>query len=643
MNMKRLLAALAVLLCAVSARAQTPQPLQLNPSSATPVVGQACLANSPIVKTDGAGAALYQCVGSPPVWRAVGGGGAPCAAALGAVQGNGGSTFSCVGVVDPTANALTTLGTNAGDTPALQGNTLIGYGAGQMLGTGGTGGGGFLNTFVGNGAGGLAQTCSECTAVGHNALQNFVGDGTGNEDGVETAVGEGAGSSEAQGFENVFVGHEAGNGCATTWSNNTFVGTHIRQFAGCGNDNVILGHNVGDNRTTANFTIGQDVIIGSAALEPGTGNQPAGSVLNSVIIGQAAAANMQAASQDVVVGQLAATNLGASGTGATEVTIVGYNAATSFNTGTLSTFVGSKAGGQASGSNDTVVGAHAVFLNDGGNNTVIGENALGGIGGTASNTNNNVVVGYVAANANGFTGAQNTILGSQAINGAGAAPSGAVIVGYQAGVAIGAAVTKPIYIGYQAGQGDTASNDIIISSLCLTTANCQHVTGGQNTYINSSTIDTATSSLNNVYVGANSGPTGTSTAETLNTAIGAAAHISGASTTGAVQLGSGTNSASNTLQYGTAKLADSSGNHFAAHLNQSASGSFAGTIAISSGTVGTFTFNSAFTSVPVCVVSPEASLGAATYGYAKSTTAVTVTLSASGSATFDVICVGAPN
>ena len=81
------------------------------------------------------------------------------------------------------------------------------------------------------------------------------------------------------------------------------------------------------------------------------------------------------------------------------------------------------------------------------------------------------------------------------------------------------------------------------------------------------------------------------------------------------------------------------------HLNQNASTNFAGSVVISAGTTGSLTFTTAYTSTPVCTVSPENTSGLAglTYSYTKSTTSVAITLSASGTETFDVICVGNPN
>lgn len=84
------------------------------------------------------------------------------------------------------------------------------------------------------------------------------------------------------------------------------------------------------------------------------------------------------------------------------------------------------------------------------------------------------------------------------------------------------------------------------------------------------------------------------------------------------------------------------------HVNQTASGNYAAKVTIASGaSSGSFSFSAAYTSVPVCVGSPESSPGATiTATFLPTTGGVTVTLSSAATATstvFDVICIGNPN
>jgi hypothetical protein len=81
------------------------------------------------------------------------------------------------------------------------------------------------------------------------------------------------------------------------------------------------------------------------------------------------------------------------------------------------------------------------------------------------------------------------------------------------------------------------------------------------------------------------------------------------------------------------------------HIGNSAgaNGDLAGQIAISAATSGSHTFSSAYSNAPVCTVSPTSAPGTTTWWVTTTTTAVTVNLSASGTITFNYICIGNPN
>ena len=81
------------------------------------------------------------------------------------------------------------------------------------------------------------------------------------------------------------------------------------------------------------------------------------------------------------------------------------------------------------------------------------------------------------------------------------------------------------------------------------------------------------------------------------------------------------------------------------HLNQnSGSNDVAGTIAISSATSASHTFAAAFAVVPICVITPiTMPASGVRWSVSSTATTVTATISASGTLTFNYICVGNPN
>ena len=80
-----------------------------------------------------------------------------------------------------------------------------------------------------------------------------------------------------------------------------------------------------------------------------------------------------------------------------------------------------------------------------------------------------------------------------------------------------------------------------------------------------------------------------------------------------------------------------------AYAPASANNDFAGAIVVSAATSASHAFTRAYNQAPVCVLTPESNPGALTWWVTKSTTAVTVNLSAAGTITFDYVCVGNPN
>lgn len=85
---------------------------------------------------------------------------------------------------------------------------------------------------------------------------------------------------------------------------------------------------------------------------------------------------------------------------------------------------------------------------------------------------------------------------------------------------------------------------------------------------------------------------------------------------------------------------EQTGDHF---TNAAANSDLAGTIVITSATSVSQTFATAYTAAPVCVLTPTSNPGSLTWWVTTTTTSVTANLSASGTVTFNYICMGNPN
>lgn len=85
---------------------------------------------------------------------------------------------------------------------------------------------------------------------------------------------------------------------------------------------------------------------------------------------------------------------------------------------------------------------------------------------------------------------------------------------------------------------------------------------------------------------------------------------------------------------------EQAGDHF---NNAAANSDLAGTIVITSATSAAQTFKTAYTAAPVCVLTPTSNPGALTWWVTTTTTSVTANLSASGTVTFNYVCMGNPD
>jgi hypothetical protein len=132
---------------------------------------------------------------------------------------------------------------------------------------------------------------------------------------------------------------------------------------------------------------------------------------------------------------------------------------------------------------------------------------------------------------------------------------------------------------------------------------------------------------------------------TLGAASGSAGQVTfNGSSSGSLTLAA--NSAATTLTSSVGVAAPSvTVNSAGGHIQTNNSSSdIAGVVTISSSTTASITFNTAYNSTPVCVLTSLTSLGTKSYYIsAISTTGFTVTISTNGTYSFDYICMGNPN
>jgi hypothetical protein len=305
---------------------------------------------------------------------------------------------------------------------------------------------------------------------------------------------------------------------------------------------------------------------------------------SDILIGSLAGGSITTGIQNTMIGQYVCRNL----TTASNVTAIGF-AAGSYQVNGPNTFVGAFAGQGTSGNtnngaNNIAIGTNSLIaLNTGGQNVAVGGATLQS-NLTASNC---VAIGYTAGQrglsgpnvyigsqsgvgpATGtYTAVNNTTVGFQALQNIDTG-SRNTCVGHTAGMKI-QTNNECTLIGYQAGVNIVAGPDWITA--VGRSALGSLTTGTQCTAVGGSALSSATGSGNtglgyavglnqgtgdnNTYLGANAGQGCTTGANNL--CVGQNAKL-GSATSGAIQVGAGTNSADNTMQVWGRKVYDSVG------------------------------------------------------------------------------------
>ena len=360
--------------------------------------------------------------------------------------------------------------------------------------------------FIGNEAGQHCTTCRESTLIGYHAGMSYVGNGTGMEDGINTMVGSQSGAYEL-GSNNTYVGQKSCMNMANASdSDNVCIGAHAGFGFTSGKQNIFVGRASNFNQNSS--VSGTDnVMIGYGAGDFGnlaTGYQQH----ENVLIGSFAGANLQSVTGDIAIGYQAGQKLT---TGQTDL-VMGFKSGTALTTQGNDLFIGYMAGQTATSSDSVFIGPFAGQTASGNQLLAIGTQA----GAHLLDASQSVMIGYQAG-LNLQSGGGNTMIGRSA--------GQAMTIGYAS-----------TWIGDGAGF---------------------YSNGGDNTGIGAGSGQGIVSGVQNTFIGSNAGAESCDTCS-MNVGIGYRANIGG-NTTGAAQIGEGTNQTPNTLQFQGATVADANG------------------------------------------------------------------------------------
>lgn len=444
-------------------------------------------------------------------------------------------------------------------------NLLLGKFAGQGLTTGSG------NVFLGWGAGQNTVSASSNVSIGQDAGKTNVsgGDNTyiGGYSGISstasynTTLGAWSGVSVTTGAANTLIGANSGYNLVGG-SNNTFVGRQAAQSASSGDDNTVVGGTSGLNLTTGN----RNLVVGASA---NTGAATSG----SVALGYNAVATASSAIQIGVGTNATADSLQIFDVNLTRTELNFLDGATA----NLQTQINNgSAGSKVSKSGDSMSGALEVgsTIVSTGNVTSAGVITAGTAHDTTSANGKYKIGGYtILAVSTGF-GANNLFVGT---NSGSSLTSGTnnMVMGSSSGSALTSG-SQNLFIGpYLTGSNTTSgTHNVFLGSY----AGATHQTSSDNTFLGYYS-GYNTKGQGNTLVGSAAGMTvstqsfntlvGFGADDSLGTASGSVAVGYSAIVTGssAVQLGQGTNSTANTLQFQGYNFLDKNGAATFASIN----------------------------------------------------------------------------
>jgi hypothetical protein len=506
------------------------------------------------------------------------------------------------------------------------------------------------------------QSDESSVFIGASSGANYVGQPTQTaENGNNTCVGPSTCVTDPTVNEIVAIGNKADD--AGTGNNNAvMIGTHVEWNGGA--SNVLVGSSIGWNEGGSLGTAEQglgDTLVGDNILNNAAGGT-VGTMTNSTVVGHYSCISCWNANAIITVGSYSGSNLGMTTTGTTALNddIVGNYAGTGLTTGVQDVFVGDYTGYNSGTTvtDTTLIGFKAGLSNLSDDNTYVGALAGQYFQGTG-----NTIVGYAAGgNRNGGdTGIDNTLVGMDAGNIS--SGSGDTYLGY--GVysnGFAAAASDNVAIGLNAGALDTTSDNVFIGATTMANAG-----GGGNVVVGYATggQSGASAMVNSVIIG-NSSSCRNCTASVV-IGYGASVGYQNNYPTGAVQLGTGLNNVSNTIQFQNWNFMNATGDatfHTATISAAPAAGNNstlvpttawvdtalaaqvvkirAGTATISASTTATVTFTTALSVAPTsCALNPSASSATTGQPFATAftTTGFTANVPVSGTLAMTYQCV----
>lgn len=430
---------------------------------------------------------------------------------------------------------------------------------------------------IGNGACQSCQSNNGSVVIGVGALQNDTGYGTGGEDQNGVFIGPSAGSGEtgypscafnnpASGgsgnFEPVLIGNKVGGtGCG--WAGTQMIGNHIYQIGGAVGS-TLMGNEIGP--TPGVWVIPNGVVgIGHALFNTGLrgGTPPAAgnyTVSNTTCVGNGNCADAFSSFNTVIGTALFNGPLSGTVITGTHNNVMGDSTVNNLTSGSYNDVIG----GSASSGNPTAVAlttanfdviighAAAQALTTASNSTIIGygaaiattTNTIDAIGNGScrlATGSNNTCVGNNSGN-NITSGTNNIVVGNN--NASGTGPYGVGSYNTEIGTLVGAGADTSSYnsfYGANAGRRATAS-----------TAGTNEAFGYGEFQTSSGTTGTE---QYDVFMGDSSSCVGCTNLISLGHAANFAPSL-----THAVQLDTGTNNASHTMQWENVNFLDDSGN-----------------------------------------------------------------------------------
>jgi hypothetical protein len=472
------------------------------------------------------------------------------------------------------------------------------------------------------------------------------------------------GSLATNNFTSTSIGSGAGNTSSSGYSSNVAVGFGAAANLSANGFGVYVGHNAGNTTTSCNDC----VAVGESALANYTGNGAGSEDGVETCIGAQACFSETAGFENVAVGHFAAS----AGNNNSNSVFVGTHIR-NFSNSNNSVIIGhqiSEAAAPGTGytsTNDVIIGANAYDPAANPGQTGVSANCIGigeAVFGTVYNCQSDIAIGQNTLNHLNDTSAAggNIAIGNSSLN---QVTTGTfnTAVGYETANNGNPTMTSTTLIGYEAGFGSLGNNNTIVGansaihSGSATAANNTAVgsqnligntfTGSGNTVVGFAAGQNITTGINNTYIGIDAGQnniTGSS-----NIAIGVNAMI-GNGISNAVQIGTGTNSTANTVQYLGFKILDNNNIHYAQlYASNTGAATLTGGTGVTSvtciashcntmsgeitvvggtattGTIATISFASSTTSNPVCIVQQNGSSTWYGIGATYSSSAITIT------------------